>query len=213
VGVGKKIVEGEAAFTLLRDQHPWQSLSLVYACNTGVCLFLSGIIAGYVQNKIQYSHITERLNSHPLLNVTMSRTSLHRFAKYFEKHAGAIAGNVALGFMLGMAGLVVKIFGIPFDIRHITISAGNVSIAMYGLGFSQVKPLYLLTVVLGVLGIGLINFLVSFALAFVVAVKSRGVHFREYPEFLGILWRYFRKKPLDFIRPRKESVPQAEASS
>jgi len=112
--------------------------------------------------------------------------------------------------MLGMAGLVVNIFGIPFDIRHITISAGNVSIAVYGLGIDQVRPLYLLTVVLGVVGIGFMNFLVSFSLAFIVAVKSRGVHMRDYPEFLGILWRYVRKKPLDFIRPQRKSIAQVE---
>ena len=210
LATGSKIIEGVAAAALLRSQHPWQSLSLLYACNTGVCLFLSGIIAGYIQNKIRYSHITERLNTHPLLNVTLSKEHLARLARYFEKHAGAIAGNVALGFMLGMAGLVVNIFGIPFDIRHITISAGNVSIAVYGLGIDQVRPLYLLTVVLGVVGIGFMNFLVSFSLAFIVAVKSRGVHMRDYPEFLGILWRYVRKKPLDFIRPQRKSIAQVE---
>jgi site-specific recombinase len=204
LAMGTKIVEGEAAAALLKSQHPWQSLSLLYACNTGVFLFLSGIIAGYVQNKIQHSHITERLNTHPFLTVTLSKDRLGRFAGYIEKHAGSIVGNVALGFMLGMAGLVVKIFGIPFDIRHITISAGNASIAVYGLGFGNIRPLYLITVILGILGIGFINFLVSFSLAFIVAVKSRGVHLRDYPEFLGILWRYFRKKPLDFIRPRKQ---------
>ena len=203
---GKKIVEGDAAMALLKSQHPWQSLSLLYACNTGVFLFLSGIIAGYVQNKIQHNHIRERLNTHPLLSVTLSPEQRSRFSGYIEQHAGAIVGNVALGFMLGMAGLVVKIFGIPFDIRHITISAGNASIAVYGLGFSQINPWYLLTVFLGILGIGFFNFLVSFSLAFIVAVKSRGVRIRDYPEFIGILGRYFRKKPLDFIRPPKQAT-------
>ena len=42
---------------MLQDQHPWHSLSLLYACNAGFFLFLSGIIAGYVQNKIHFGHI------------------------------------------------------------------------------------------------------------------------------------------------------------
>ena len=41
--------------------------------------------------------------------------------------------------------------------------------------------------------------------AFFVAVKSRGIKLREYPEFLGILWRYLRKRPLDFIMPTKKT--------
>ena len=113
-------------------------------------------------------------------------------------------GNISLGFMLGMSSIVSKILGIPFDIRHITISAGNVSVALYGLGISNIPFTYLIILFLGVLDIGFLNFLVSFSLAFIVAVKSRGVQLRDYPEFLGILGRYFLKKPLDFIRPRTQ---------
>jgi len=133
----------------------------------------------------------------------MSKERLKKLANYVEKHAGALAGNIALGFFLGMAGFVSEIFGIHFDIRHITISAGNTALAVYGLGFDHIDPWYLLTVIAGVFGIGFFNFLVSFSLAFIVAVKSRGVRLRDYPEFLGILWRYFRSNPLDFIRPRR----------
>jgi site-specific recombinase len=55
-----------------------------------------------------------------------------------------------------------------------------------------------------VLAIGFLNFLTSFSLAFIVAVKSRGVKLKDYPEFIGIMLRYFMKKPLDFIRPRRQ---------
>ncbi len=203
---GSKIVSGNDAADLLRSQHPWQSLSLLYACNTGFFLFASGIIAGYVQNKIHYGQIARRLDTHPLLRLSLPAERLHQLALYIEKHSGSIIGSVSLGFMLGMAGVIPHIFGIPFDIRHITISAANVSIAVYGLGLGQVNPIYLLVVFLGVIGIGLLNFLVSFSLAFIVAVKSRGVHLRDYPEFLGILGRYFIRKPLDFIRPPKQPL-------
>ena len=62
---------------------------------------------------------------------------------------------------------------------------------------------YLANVIMGVLGIGFLNFLVSFSLAFFVAVRSRGIRLKDYPGFLRILWKYFRSHPLDFIRPRK----------
>ncbi|HEX3935711.1 MAG TPA: hypothetical protein VHW43_13585 [Puia sp.] len=205
---GHKLVSGAPALKMLMDQHPWQSLSLLYACNTGVFLFLSGIIAGYVQNKIKYGHIAQRLQTHPILRLSMPAERLRRLSVYVENHAGTLIGNICLGFFLGMAGFFGEIFGIRFDIRHITISAGNMSMAVYGLGFRNLNPWYLATVFGGVLGIGFFNFLVSFSLAFIVAVRSRGVRLREYPEFLGILGRYFRSNPLDFIRPRRRPVEE-----
>jgi site-specific recombinase len=204
--VGHKLVSGAPALKMLMDQHPWQSLSLLYACNTGVFLFLSGIIAGYVQNKIRYGHIGRRLQTHPILRLSLPAERLSRLATYVENHAGSLIGNICLGFFLGMAGFIGEIFGIRFDIRHITISAGNTSLAVYGLGFRNLNPWYLATVFGGVLGIGFLNFLVSFSLAFIVAARSRGVRLREYPEFLGILWRYFKSNPLDFVRPRRRPV-------
>ena len=205
--IGHKLVSGAPALKMLMDQHPWQSLSLLYACNTGVFLFLSGIIAGYVQNKIRYGHIGRRLQTHPILRLSIPAERLRRLSTYVENHAGALIGNICLGFFLGMAGFIGEIFGIRFDIRHITISAGNTSLAVYGLGFRNLNPWYLATVFGGVIGIGFFNFVVSFSLAFIVAARSRGVRLREYPEFLGILWRYFKSNPLDFIRPRRRTEP------
>jgi site-specific recombinase len=202
--MGSKLVAGDSAAKMLVDQHPWQSLSLLYACNAGVFLFLSGIIAGYVQNKIQYGQISRRLQTHPVLRLSVPKPRLRRLADYVERHAGSLIGNVCLGFFLGMAGFVGEIFGIHFDVRHITIAAGNVALAVYGLGLRNIPAGFLAEVLIGVLGIGFLNFFVSFSLAFIVAARSRGVRLREYPEFLGILGRYFLRNPLDFVRPRRQ---------
>ncbi|MBZ4188014.1 site-specific recombinase [Niabella beijingensis] len=206
--MGQKLVEGKAAFMLLQEQHPFQSLSLLYACNTGVFLFLSGIIAGYVQNKIRFSNIGNRLTHHPGLHTSTSAAKRSRWAGFIEKNAGAYAGNISLGFFLGMAANVGKIFGVPFDIRHITISSGNMAIGVYGLGIANIPTRYLVTVFLGVMGIGFFNFLASFSLAFFVAVKSRGIQLRRYPELISIIVRHFFKKPLSFIIPPKNTAQQ-----
>ena len=200
---GFKLAEGAAAAKLLEDQHPWHSLSILYACFTGFFLFLSGIIAGYVENNVVYGKIPERLKTHPILQFTLVPKRLNNLVHLVKNNAGAIAGSISLGFFLGFAGPIGHMTGLPIDIRHITISAGNTAIGFYGLDH-QVTIGYLLTIILGVLIIGFLNFLVSFTLAFAVAVKSRGIHLRNYPEFLGILFRYFRRFPADFIRPPKQ---------
>ncbi|WP_127129648.1 site-specific recombinase [Pseudoflavitalea rhizosphaerae] len=200
---GHPLVGREEGIKMLIDQHPLQSLSLLYACNTGVFLFISGIIAGYVQNKMNYGKIERRLVEHPVLRLYFAPKRLQRIASYLNHHAGSLVGNISLGFFLGTAAIIGNIFGVPFDIRHITISAANTSLGFYGVGWESINGKFLLTVFIGVLFIGFLNFLVSFSLAFIVAVRSRGIHLRDYPEFLQILWKYFRTHPLDFFRPRK----------
>jgi site-specific recombinase len=200
--MGVRLAEGAAAQKLLADQHPFQSLALLYACFTGVFLFLSGLIAGYVENHVVYGQIAQRMRQHPVLTNNLSKKRLDKFVSFVEKRSGAIAGSIALGFFLGTAGPLGKFMGLPFDIRHITISAGNTAIGFYGLDH-QISMSYVATVVGGVLLIGFFNFLISFLLAFFMAVKSRGIRLRDYPEFLGILRRYFLKHPKDFIWPPK----------
>lgn len=201
---GEKIAEGAAALKLLEDQHPWHSLALLYACFTGVFLFASGIIAGYVENHVVYGKIPERLKTHPVLSATMSKRRLTWLVNFVRRGSGAFAGSVALGFFLGIAGPLGKIMGLPFDIRHITISAGNTAIGFYGLD-GKVPTAYGIVIFFGVLMIGLLNFMVSFALAFYVAVRSRGVQLKEYPELISEVWKYFRRYPVDFLLPPKKT--------
>ncbi len=197
---GNKIAEGAAAYQLLKDQQPIHSLAWLYACFTGFFLFASGLIAGYVENYVVYGKIAERIKSLSGFKKSFSEKRGHKIARYVENNLGALVGNIALGFFLGMAGFLGKIFGVPFDIRHITISAANTAIGVFGLGFHAITVKELTYTILGVFGIGFLNFAVSFGLAFFVAVKSRGIHLKNYPEFLGILWRYFKKFPKDFIK-------------
>ena len=188
-----------AAHKLLADQQPFHSLAWLYACFTGFFLFASGLIAGFVENYLVYSKIGERLRHSTSFKYGFSEKRRYKIIHYIENNMGALIGNIALGFFLGMAGFLGKTFGLPFDIRHITISAANTAIGFFGLGHN-ISSRELFYTIFGVMGIGFLNFAVSFGLAFIVAVKSRGIHLREYPEFAGILWRYIKKYPKDFFK-------------
>lgn len=208
----KRLLEGQEALDMLIDQHPWRSAALLYACFTGVFLFLSGIIAGYWQNKIRYGRIKERIKKHPVLLRSMSPRRLDRFATYIEKHFGAIMGNIALGFFLGFSGVIGKLTGIPFDTRHVTITTGNTAVAIFGLGIENIPAYFLLAVFGGILTIGFLNFIVSFALAFFMAVKSRGIRLSQYPRLFRVIVRYFFRHPREFILPPKK-IPAAPVYS
>lgn len=195
---GDFILNEQEAHHMLDEQHPFKSLSLLYACFTGCFLFASGLIAGYVDNGINFGRIRDRLIHHPVFRNTLGKKKLERVTNYIDNNLGALVGNICLGFFLGMAGFFGHIFGLPFDIRHITISAGNASIALFT-RIGDESTAYLLTVFAGILLIGTLNFVVSFSLAFYVAVKSRGIRLRDYPEMISVLSRFFVKFPLDFL--------------
>lgn len=196
---GVSIAGGEKAMKLIRDQQIFNSLSLLYACITGFFLFASGLVAGFVENYVVYGKIGERLRhaSGPVGRLSEKRRN--RLVHYVENNSGALAGNIALGFFLGMAGFFGKIFGIPFDIRHITISAANATIGFFGIGH-QLPWKEIGYTLISVACIGFLNFAVSFGLSFYMAVKSRGILLKDYPEFFGLLWRYLKRYPGDFFR-------------
>ena len=198
-GTGTLIAQGSAAQKLLTDQQPFHSMALLYACFTGFFLFLSGLVAGYVENYVVYGKFADRLRSLSLFKNNFSEKRRYRIIHYLENNLGSLIGNISLGFFLGMAGFFGKTFGLPFDIRHITISAANTAIGFFGLGH-QVSTKEIFYTLSGVASIGFLNFAVSFGLAFIVAVKSRGIHLKNYPEFAGILWRYIKSYPKDFVK-------------
>lgn len=156
----------------LYSNHPLYSASIIYACITGVFLSLSGIVIGYIDNKVVYSEVAARIRKHPKLK-GYSEEKRRRISEFTERNLGAILGNLFLGFCLGMAGNIGKFIGIPFDIRHITISAGNFGISM-GSGASYHLDL-VITVFAGVILIGLVNIVSSFLISFIIACSSRSL--------------------------------------
>ncbi|MFM2358237.1 MAG: hypothetical protein RLY16_230 [Bacteroidota bacterium] len=204
---GVKISSGEAAHKLLTDQQAFHSLSLFFACITGFFLFASGLIAGFVENYLIFGKIGDRLRASATFQNRFSEKTRYRVIHYIENNFGALIGNISLGFFLGMAGFFGKTFGLPFDIRHITISAANTAIGYFGMDHAlPIKEM--VYTLLSVAAIGFLNFAVSFGLAFFVAVKSRGIHLRDYPEFIGILWRYFKRFPRDFVKAPSNRTAQ-----
>jgi site-specific recombinase len=202
VAFGFPLADPQLSQSLLDQQNPLTSLSLLYACFTGVFLYLSGIISGFFDNKAIYGNIPQRLREHPGLKRSFSKHTIDKLANYAGRHLGGIMGNLCLGFFLGTAGFIGYIFGVSFDIRHITISTANFAIGLYGLDF-EVDTSEIIWVTAGVLLIGFLNFFVSFALAFFTALASRRVKFKHYRQFFWYLIRLAFRYPFDFVRPPK----------
>lgn len=153
--------------------HPFYSGSLIFAAIAGVFLALSGVIIGYIDNKVVYSEVAQRIIKHPNFDPQYRLGKRRKLAAFVEKNAGAIIGNLFLGFALGMAGNIGEFIGVPFDIRHVTISSGNFAIAL-GSGYVTGRS-FILTVFAGVFMIGIINIASSFLISFALACRSRNL--------------------------------------
>ncbi|MCD6060551.1 MAG: site-specific recombinase Gcr [Moraxellaceae bacterium] len=199
---GEPLASPEKVRSLLHDIDPVHSLALFYAAIAGVCLFVSGLISGYYDNKAVYSRIPERLRQRRSLQKLLGRKRLYRLSIYVEKNLGALAGNFYFGIMLGSMGTIGFILGLPLDIRHITFSAAYFSFSLVGSGFDLPMHTMVLATA-GVMAIGMTNLLVSFSLALMVALKARRVNYRQWLPLLGMVARRFAEDPLRFFWPPK----------
>ncbi len=200
---GQHFVTPEKAHHLLADIDPLQSGALFYAAVAGVCLFLSGLIAGYHDNLAIYNKIPQRLRALKWPQKLLGVSRLDRVASYVENNLGALAGNFYFGCLLGGMTAIGVLFGLPFDIRHIAFSSAFVGYAAVGLDFmlSWKTAAY---IVLSLVLIGFVNLAVSFSLALYVAMKSRKVRFKQWRLLLGNLATRLNQHPGEFIFPPKK---------
>ena len=201
---GQHFITPDKAHQLLASVDPVHSGSLIYAAIAGVCLFLSGLIAGYHDNLAVYNKIPQRLRAVKWLQRLLGISRLERVANYIENNLGALAGNFYFGCLLGgMSGLGI-LLGLPIDIRHITFSSAFVGFASFSLDFmlSWQAAAY---AALGLALIGLINLAVSFGLALYVAMKSRKVRFNQWRSLVKSLATRLNQHPGEFVLPPKKT--------
>jgi len=196
-----KIFNYSAAEAQLTSNHPLLSGSLIFAAITGVYLSLSGLITGYYDNKIVFSEIPNRIKHHNKLQRIIKPMRLEKVSLFIEKNTGAIIGNLFLGMALGCTGNFSKFIGLPIDIRHITISAGNFGIALGSIEYYNMA--FVATVFGGIIAIGIINIAVSFLISFYIACRSRSVTQLQTLKILKELFIDVFKKPTIILQIKK----------
>lgn len=175
--------------------------ALIYGCFTGVLLWLSSVASGSADNWFVLRSMKRSLARSPSLRMIFGDIGALRIAIFLRRNFAAMVGNIFLGFLLGMIPEIMKFVGIPLDIRHVTLSSGNMAAAFPVLGIDFVKSWDFWRGVCGVLGIGLVNVSVSFSLALFIAIKARSVNPPQRQALRKALWREFWSRPWGFIIP------------
>lgn len=208
-GLDEPLLKHAKADALLHSLNPFTSLAIPHAAIAGVCLFLSGLIAGYFDNLAVYRKIGARLKAHHRFSKLMGQDRLNRFADYLQLNLGALAGNFLFGIMLGSMGTLGFILGLPLDIRHIAFAAANFIQGLMCISGSPDIGLIIVSF-LGVLLIGLTNLFVSFSLTVVVALRARRVRFEQWKPLAKLVYTHFSTRPLDFFWPPKGEIQDEE---
>jgi site-specific recombinase len=203
---GHHFLDEHAAQHTLESFDPLHSGTLFFAAFTGVLLWLSSLGAGWLENWVTYRRLPEAIANHRLGKI-VGRGTMRRIARILQHNVAGIGGNIAIGFLLGMTPVIGKFFGIPLEVRHVTLSTGSVALAGMTLGFGA--P-HFWAAMAGVGCMLVLNFGVSFACALFVALRARGANHAGRRLLRAVIVRFVRD-PLPFLLPvgRDAAAPLA----
>ena len=193
-------------------QHVFHSLTLLgptalFAAFTGVLLFASSIIAGWAENWFVLHRLDSAMRYNPRITARLGRERAQRWASFLRLNVSGFAGNISLGFMLGLIPAFAGFFGLALEVRHVTLSAGQLGAACAALGWDVVQQPALWWAVAAIPVIGALNLGVSFYLAFRLALRAHNVTGVARAQISGVIGRRWRDAPLRFFWPAPEPAP------
>jgi site-specific recombinase len=174
----------------------------IYAALTGVLLWSSSLFAGWVDNWFMLHRVADALEYNRRLRLTLGVAGAARLAAFWRSNIAGVAGNISLGLMLGLVPALLSAFAFSFDVRHVTLSAGSIGVALGVLGVDSLRSAALWWAVAGVCSMAVLNVAVSFALAFHMAIRSRDLRRAHVRSLYEGVWRRVRSRPMDLFWPR-----------
>ncbi len=186
--------------------HVLETLTLLgptawYAAFTGVLLFVSSLIAGWVENWFVLHKLDSALRWNPHIRAWLGIDRAARWSGWWRANISGLAANVSLGMLLGLVPVVASFVALPLDVRHVTLSTGQLAAALGTLGPEALhEPLFWWSVA-ALPVTGLLNVGVSFGLALLVALRSRNVRVGDRARLRAAIWRRVRHQPLSFLLP------------
>jgi len=173
--LGRSLLEVSEAEYVVRSLHPLKSGTLVFAALTGVLLWCSSVFGGWLENWVSYRRVPEALASHRGLILLLGEARARWLGAALARNACGLGANLSLGLLLGMTPAVGRFFGLPLDVRHVTLSAGTLTFAGTALGPERLLEPDFLWAVAGLVLVGVVNLGVSFSLGLSAAMRSRGL--------------------------------------
>ena len=173
----------------------------LFAAFTGVLLFASSLVAGWAENWFVFHRLDSAIAWNPKIVATLGAVRAQRWSTWWRANVSGVAGNVSLGMLLGLVPALASFFGLPLDVRHVTLASGQLGAALGALGWPLLQEPVFWWCVAGIACTGVLNLGVSFWLAFKVALRSRGVRVQDRARIGRAIRRRLLSKPMSFLRP------------
>ena len=173
----------------------------LFAAFTGVLLFASSLIAGWMENWFVYHQLESGLAHHPGLVARIGAPRALRWAAWWRANISGLAANVSLGLLLGLVPVLLAFVGLPIEVRHVTLSTGQLAAAVSTLGWHSATSPAFWWCVAGLVVTASLNLGVSFWLALRVAMRSRGIALKDRRRLNTAILRRLRQAPGSFLLP------------
>jgi site-specific recombinase len=209
---GAPILNTESAEYAVTSLNPLHTGTVFYAALTGVILWLSSIIGGWIENWAVYHRLPEAIADHRL-GAYLHPDRLQRVSRTFSRNISGWGGSIALGFMLGLTPSLGRFFGLPLDVRHVTLSTGTVALGAVSLSRETMPKGALLWAALGIAVTFVLNLSVSFYLALRLALQAHGADLGGNRAIFRTLWSHFRQSPRQFFFPPPAQLEPAPAET
>jgi site-specific recombinase len=187
-------------------EHVLETITLLgptalFAAFTGVLLFASSLIAGWVENWFVWHRLDSAIAWNPKFVALLGTARAQRWAAWWRGNISGLASNISLGLMLGIVPVVGAFFALPIEVRHVTLSTGQLAAAVGALGFGVMATSAFWWCVAGIAATGVLNLTVSFVLAFKVALRSRGIRLADRSRIYRAIRHRLWHRPLSFLLP------------
>jgi site-specific recombinase len=197
---GRHWVDPTEAQVIYQTLSPLDSGTVFYAALTGVILWASSLVGGWCDNFSALHRLDRGIAEHRFASV-LGRSRLERWGAAWRIHVGGWGTNISLGMMLGMTPAFGEMFGLPLDVRHVTLNSGILSLACAGLGDQWWNDGFVLRAMAGIAVMFVLNLGVSFALSLFTATRAYELERGELRRYVGALLRRALRHPGSFLLP------------
>jgi site-specific recombinase len=179
---------------------PLASATAIDAALTGVLLWLAGLIGGWCENFAVYHRIPASIAQHRLGH-TIGAGTMQKIAGWVDRNISSWSTSISLGYLMGFTPVFFEFFGLPLDVRHVTLNTGMFAFAAARFGPSAFRHEWLYSAMVGIAIMFVLNLGVSFAIASFVALRAYDVGHKERRSILRYVFKQMVSSPLQFLFP------------
>ena len=194
------VMDSAYAHKVIAEHHVLGPTPL-FAAITGLLLFTSSLVAGWVENWFVFYRLDSAIAHNPRSLRWLGAERAQRWGRYWREHISGYAANISLGLMLGLLPPVLKFFGIGFEVRHVTLVSGQVAAAAQQIGPAVFQQSAFWWAVAGTLLTGALNVIFSFHAAFHLALAAHNISNLHRHRIYRAIWQRMWRRPLAFVMP------------